>query len=798
MKDNFDLKKFLYENKVTKHSALVTENQSVNEGEDFRIYGHKKGEQRSDEKLLFSKAKTSEEAKRAADVLEKKYNMVVTRIGDSDLDGDGSDVIDMFKKSVNFGSVNEALESNKNLNALMQGKEVDDVLYSGDYFVVKLDDGTHVAFDTVRAKKVSPEELERINELFDDEDFWKSERAKEQEKYGKEGGEEDHIEEAAPNDQVEQFKSDELEDLFEDALYDLSQKLVNGLELEGEADRSRDGYAAFHDGAYKYIGNYHDATSEFEFYEDHDIRLQGSYYNADGYHAINDKPTVLLEVIIDGNIIAEVVFNVESMEDLESQIDSQVNKLESEWEASNWQPTEKEDDLDDEDTIDEAIEMSTDDIIVYDNGGESFDRYTVFLGDDVFGFSDTGRGFNQYVGDTSQIQPGEHLGTEVDFDTLNDELKAAIMQRAQDEGDLDESTFQSPTMAQLVDSKPYKDLQRKQQFGIITPEEFDKTMELIKDKAIDDDGEFSEKIASKIVANVKKTGKEPGKEKITSMAWDHTKSKKGRRMSNKEKNKVFKEEYTPGDMWYSGIEDDFVDFIENNPLENLDSDTLRKLADTAEDINYHSESALLSAMADLRGSKIGEQIKRGAVNLYNKLSSVTEERTVESSLEEVQTAKIIYKDKDGKEGSYKTSIADGLSNKDVRDYYVGKTFDLSSGAEGEPEKLVKVVDAYITLDKGIDETINEEHIQEASSSDVIKAFYKGNSADSKKITTNGKELKTTGIGGRTIAKKVGDKYQIVVDTPDSKIQQSVIKAIKKYIPSDLMMESKQYKFRLKK
>ena len=36
----------------------------------------------------------------------------------------------------------------------------------------------------------------KINEIFDDEDFWKSEKTKEQERYGKEDGEEDHVEEA--------------------------------------------------------------------------------------------------------------------------------------------------------------------------------------------------------------------------------------------------------------------------------------------------------------------------------------------------------------------------------------------------------------------------------------------------------------------------------------------------------------------------------------------------------------------------------------------------------------------------
>ncbi len=49
--------------------------------------------------------------------------------------------------------------------------------------------------------------------------------------------------------------------------------------------------------------------------------------------------------------------------------------------------------------------------IVYDNGGESYDRYTIFTPDgSVFGMSEDAKGFNQFLGDHSEIEEGEHLG----------------------------------------------------------------------------------------------------------------------------------------------------------------------------------------------------------------------------------------------------------------------------------------------------------------------------------------------------------------------------------------------------
>lgn len=54
-------------------------------------------------------------------------------------------------------------------------------------------------------------EGEQVDELFDDDDFWKSEKAKEQEKYGVKPGEKPHVEEAEEDEEVEVDIEDEIE-----------------------------------------------------------------------------------------------------------------------------------------------------------------------------------------------------------------------------------------------------------------------------------------------------------------------------------------------------------------------------------------------------------------------------------------------------------------------------------------------------------------------------------------------------------------------------------------------------------
>jgi hypothetical protein len=73
-------------------------------------------------------------------------------------------------------------------------------------------------------------------------------------------------------------------------------------------------------------------------------------------------------------------------------------------------------------------------MVVYDNGGASFDRYTVIIDEDVIGMSEnpqSPQGFNQYVGDASEFGDDlSHLGEEVPFAALPLEVQRAINDRA--------------------------------------------------------------------------------------------------------------------------------------------------------------------------------------------------------------------------------------------------------------------------------------------------------------------------------------------------------------------------------
>lgn len=68
-------------------------------------------------------------------------------------------------------------------------------------------------------------------------------------------------------------------------------------------------------------------------------------------------------------------------------------------------------------------------VVIYDNGGETLDRYTIFIGDDVYGMSEQGCGFNMYIGDRTEIEQGDHLGTMLDHvphgikNAINERLK---------------------------------------------------------------------------------------------------------------------------------------------------------------------------------------------------------------------------------------------------------------------------------------------------------------------------------------------------------------------------------------
>jgi hypothetical protein len=68
-------------------------------------------------------------------------------------------------------------------------------------------------------------------------------------------------------------------------------------------------------------------------------------------------------------------------------------------------------------------------VVIYDNLGETYDRYTIFIGDDVFGMSAEGLGFNMYIGDRTEIEEGDHLGIKLDHvphgikNAINERLK---------------------------------------------------------------------------------------------------------------------------------------------------------------------------------------------------------------------------------------------------------------------------------------------------------------------------------------------------------------------------------------
>jgi len=68
-------------------------------------------------------------------------------------------------------------------------------------------------------------------------------------------------------------------------------------------------------------------------------------------------------------------------------------------------------------------------VVIYDNLGQTLDRYTIFIGDDVFGMSDQGLGFNMYIGDRTEIEEGDHLGIKLDHvphgikNAINERLK---------------------------------------------------------------------------------------------------------------------------------------------------------------------------------------------------------------------------------------------------------------------------------------------------------------------------------------------------------------------------------------
>ena len=72
--------------------------------------------------------------------------------------------------------------------------------------------------------------------------------------------------------------------------------------------------------------------------------------------------------------------------------------------------------------------------IVYDNAGETWDRYSIFLDGSVYAMDNhpfDPQGFCQYAGETFELAPpGPHLGKKISVKKLPDDVKAAICMRA--------------------------------------------------------------------------------------------------------------------------------------------------------------------------------------------------------------------------------------------------------------------------------------------------------------------------------------------------------------------------------
>jgi hypothetical protein len=84
-------------------------------------------------------------------------------------------------------------------------------------------------------------------------------------------------------------------------------------------------------------------------------------------------------------------------------------------------------------------------------------------------------------------------------------------------------------------------------------------------------------------------------------------------------------------------------------------------------------------------------------------------------------------------------------------------------------------------DVDLDEALNPKDKK------VVDAFYDGRSMDGKMLSTDGKKLEKTGMGGQTIASKSGSKFKIVAKM-DSSSTQEVVKYIEKSFPKNVIEE----------
>lgn len=70
---------------------------------------------------------------------------------------------------------------------------------------------------------------------------------------------------------------------------------------------------------------------------------------------------------------------------------------------------------------------------IYDNGGETFDRYAAIIDGSFFGFSNnplSPQGFSQYCGKVPKgMRSFRHLGKKISIESLSQDVKEAIQQR---------------------------------------------------------------------------------------------------------------------------------------------------------------------------------------------------------------------------------------------------------------------------------------------------------------------------------------------------------------------------------
>lgn len=94
-------------------------------------------------------------------------------------------------------------------------------------------------------------------------------------------------------------------------------------------------------------------------------------------------------------------------------------------------------------------------IVVYDNGGKTADRYTVFIDKYVYGMGDTPKdpgGFNQFLGERSEgYKEGPHLGNKVAFESLPQEVQDAILERRGSKKTADVEKFEVGQRIKVID-----------------------------------------------------------------------------------------------------------------------------------------------------------------------------------------------------------------------------------------------------------------------------------------------------------------------------------------------------------